>query len=147
MHAGSGRQWANQTQAVWNGNQGTDRHFWKGQPKGTCIRCTLVSAGASSEESQTNVLRVLKANTSPSTAPGCLWSNESLQHLWHDNTPITILFHASLSTTPAFLLQISYYTLVLLETRKDMLPCTAFLLRGVKLPFVECMYYFQQSMV
>lgn len=120
-------------QVLWNGNQGTDRHFWKGQPKATCIRWTLLSAGASSEKSWINVLWFIKANTAPSTVTR--WSNESLLHLWHDNTPITILFHASLSTTAAFFLQISYYTLMVLETWKDIVSCTTVMQAGVKMHF------------
>lgn len=133
MHGGRGRQWANQMQVLWNGNQGTDRHFWKGQPKATCIWWTLLSAGASSEKSRINVLWFIKANTAPSTVTW--WSNESLLHLWHDNTPITILFHASFSTTAAFFLQISYYTLMVLETWKDMVSCTTVMQGGVKMHF------------
>lgn len=63
------------------------------------------------------------------------WSNESLLHLWLDNTPITILFHTSLSTTAAFFLQISYYTLMVLETWKDTVSCTTVLQAGVKMHF------------
>lgn len=96
MHGGRGTQWANQMQVLWNGNQGTDRHFWKGQPKATCIRWTLLSAGASSEKSWINVLWFIKANTAPSTVTW--WVTAALvawQHTYNNPFSRFTLNHSS----------------------------------------------------